>query len=481
MILVGLFAFAAVATLGGLGLVPQELTADLSLNVEYIKGFTAHLDGMGILATGGAVGALTKEAMETATKELREKITEVTKKETGELRENLEKQILELETKITSGEIAGKGVAEFKEESAKRSEANVKLIEEIEAKVQKFADDQNERFEKLEKGRPLGNDPSNNFGKGLGEAITASGMTSTKKGKCYYEFKSWPGRGYKDISTVTDNVYPREMVPGIIGPAQRQLRVRDLLPVLRTNNNTVWFVSETALTDNAGPQTLAATKGETTFQVTADSETVRTLAHFIQVPNQLLDDIEALEDYINSRMLFLLDQEEEDQLLYGNDTGQNLNGLITQATAFDTSLTTELGVTDVTDLDRLRAAIAQVQVAQYAPSGVLLHPYNWAGIELLKESTRGYVFANPHNLAPASIWGLPVVPTVAIASPDFLVGAFNIGAAIWDRQQAGIAISTEDSDNFQTNMATVRAEKRMTLTVYRTLSFVQGDFANTVT
>ena len=77
--------------------------------------------------------------------------------------------------------------------------------------------------------------------------------------------------------------------------------------------------------------------------------------------------------------------------------------------------------------------------------------------------------------------GLPVVATVAMSSPDFLVGAFNVGAAIWDRQQSNIAISTEDSTNFQLNLATIRAEERLALTVYRTASFIEGNFANTIT
>jgi HK97 family phage major capsid protein len=238
------------------------------------------------------------------------------------------------------------------------------------------------------------------------------------------------------------------------------------------------------LTDNAAPQTaLGAAKGESTFQITVDSESIKTIAHFIQIPTQILDDIPALTDYVNARMQFMLDQEEEDQLLYGNDTGQNLNGLMTQATAFDTSLLTEFGVSASgdTDIDILRAAIAQCQAAQFPPTAIVLGVYNWAAIELAKDAEYRYILANPFNLAQPRLWGLPVVATTAMTSPDFLVGAFNLGAAIWDRQQSSLAISTEDSDNFQKNLATVRAEKRMTLTVYRPASFVEGNFLNTIT
>jgi len=475
--LVGLFAFVAIASVIG---VPIQEMGTLELNVEWIKGFTSHSDGIA-LATVAA--AMTKEQMTELSETFKGKVTEMTKGIQDEIKANLEVQIKELETRINVGEAAGEGVADLKLESAKRSEKNLELVTELQKMVKAYADETNSKFEKLNSTKSQGGDGLTNFGAGLAKALTDAEMTSTAiKKSARFEFKNYADlMGRKDVSVADGDAYSRQRVPGIVGPAQRQLRVADLIPRLRTNENTVYFLRETSLTDNAGPQTLGSTKEESTFAIDLTSDTVKTLAHFIQVPLQILDDVEALEDYINTRMLYMLEKEEEDQLVYGSGTGQNLNGLITQATAYDTSLATEMGVTDVTDMDRIRVAMAQVQVAEYAPSGILMHPYNWASIELLKESTRGYIFANPQGVATPTLWGLPVVSTTAITSPDFLVGAFDIGAAIWDRQQSAIAISTEDSDNFQKNLATIRAEKREVLTVYRTASFVQGDFAEQIT
>lgn len=481
-ILVGLFAFVAIASATGLGLIPQDMSVELGLNVEWLKGFTSHTDGTS-LAVVAAAATMTKEQIKEVSEAMQTKMEELTSGISEKIKANLEVQIKDLEVRIETGEAAGDGVADLKEESANRSEENSKLVAEIEAKVKAFADDVNAKVDKLSDSKHELPADYANMATGLSEAMEQAGMKSDEANKrAIFKFKSFDKLITKDISVADADAYTRQRVPGIVGPAERQLRVRDLIPVLRTNNNTVYFIRETSLTDNAAPQSaLGAVKGETTFNIDLTSDTVKTIAHFIQVPVQILDDIEALEDYVNARMLYLLDQEEEDQLVYGAGTGQNLNGLITQATAFDTSLATELGVTDETDLDKIRLAIAQVQVAEYAPSGILMHPYNWAGIELLKESTRGYIFNTPQGSLTPALWGLPVVPTTAVNSPDFLVGAFQIGCAIWDRQQSSIAISTEDSDNFQRNLATIRAEKREVLTVYRTLSFVQGDFANQVT
>ncbi len=464
-----------------MGFAPIDMSTTLELNVEWVKGYTGHTDGVRLIAEAAGAG-VAKEALEKAVTEVKAELEKATEGIRTELKTNLETQIKELDARIDAGEKAGEGVAELKEESAQRSTANAEFVEKMEKMVKTHADSLNKKLDELAGLKAKTNPLNVNYGEGLAKAATEKGMDpGTNDMKAIFKFEGMMPHARKDISVSGATVYEPQYVPGIIGPGERGLRVRDLLPRNRTSQNQVFFVSETSLTDNAGPQALGATKGETTFIVTVDSETVQTIAHFIQVPTQLLDDIPALEDYTNGRMMFLLDQEEEDQLLYGDDTGQNLNGLMTQATSFDTTLLTEFGVSDVTDIDRLRAAIAQVNVAEYPASGIVMHTYNWAAIELLKESTKGYIFALPQDRAVARMWGLPVVPTSAMASPDFLVGAFSLGAAIWDKQASQISISTEDADNFQKNMATIRAEERITLTVYRTLAFVEGNFSATIT
>ena len=62
----------------------------------------------------------------------------------------------------------------------------------------------------------------------------------------------------------------------------------------------------------------------------------------------------------------------------------------------------------------------------------------------------------------------------------FLVGAFKLGAQIFDREDANVEISTEDSDNFRKNLVTIRAEERLALAVYRPESFIKGDFSDSL-
>lgn len=169
---------------------------------------------------------------------------------------------------------------------------------------------------------------------------------------------------------------------------------------------------------------------------------------------------------------------EEQQILAGDGTGQNLLGLIPQATAY--AVGTYSAATD-TKIDRLRRAMLQVRVAEYRTSGFVLNPVDWADIQLMKDSEGRYIWSDPTVNNGFNIWGLPVVETNAIAAGKFLAGAFNMAASVIDREEASVEVSTEDSDNFRRNMVTILAEERLALAVFRPDSFVYGNLATGTT
>jgi HK97 family phage major capsid protein len=105
-----------------------------------------------------------------------------------------------------------------------------------------------------------------------------------------------------------------------------------------------------------------------------------------------------------------------------------------------------------------------------------MNPIQWAGIELLKDTLGRYLYGNPDNTTTGRLWGRPVVSTQAMTSGKFLVGDFAAHAQILDRQDANVAISYENKDNFERNMATIRIEERLALAIYRPEAFVKGTF-----
>jgi HK97 family phage major capsid protein len=264
---------------------------------------------------------------------------------------------------------------------------------------------------------------------------------------------------------------------GIINNPNRVLTIRDALPVGRTSSNLVEFTKENVYTNNAGPQydspaTENVTKPESGITFTLATAAVVTLAHFIPVSRQVLDDSPQLESYVNSRLIYGLKLEEEDQLLNGNGASGNIGGLLKSGnfTAYNRAVTGD------TKLDTLRRAITQAQLSEFMADTIVLNPADWEEIELLKATDNQYVWSNPVAMAGPQIWGKRVIPTNSITAGTFLVGAMAMGAQVWDRMDAAVQISYEDGDNFKKNMATLLAEERLALTVYRPSAFVSGSF-----
>ena len=182
------------------------------------------------------------------------------------------------------------------------------------------------------------------------------------------------------------------------------------------------------------------TKPQSDLKFDIRTAAVTTIAAWVLATRQILDDAPMLQSYIDGRLRYGLAYAEELQLLHGDGTGTNLHGIYTQATAF-----ADPGVVPLPQrLDVLRFAMLQATLAEYQATGFVLHPTDWAGIELTKDSQGRYIIGDPKAESQPRVWGLPVVATQAMLLGKFLIGAFRQGAQIFDRQNATVELSTED-------------------------------------
>jgi HK97 family phage major capsid protein len=277
---------------------------------------------------------------------------------------------------------------------------------------------------------------------------------------------------------------PPQRVAGIFQPLSQRLSVRDILTVLPATSNLIEFVKESSSTNNAAPQGHGSSpftaenvaKPESALAFALAYEPVQTIGHWIPVSRQVQDDAPSLQAYIDNRMLYFLKLAEERQLLNGTGAAGDLNGLITQATAYDTGLN---AVGD-TNIDKLRHAMLQIELANAFVSAFVFNPTDWHDIELIKttgtSSSGEYIFANPHNMGVPNIWGRPVVSSQSITAGNFLAGDFPLAANLYDRMQSTVEVSREHSDFFVKNMVAILCEERLALVVYRSEALVYGAF-----
>jgi HK97 family phage major capsid protein len=105
-----------------------------------------------------------------------------------------------------------------------------------------------------------------------------------------------------------------------------------------------------------------------------------------------------------------------------------------------------------------------------------LHPDDWEDIELTKTTDGAYVFANPLGLAGPTLWGRPVIATAAQTPGEFTLGAFNLAAQIFDREDIAVEIATQNEDDFVHNIVTIRGEERLALAIHRPEAIIDGAF-----
>lgn len=317
-----------------------------------------------------------------------------------------------------------------------------------------------------------GNNTPSSVGQQLIEApeflewIKGGGIKSTQSG-FVFPCKNIIGTTTTNATTVG---VPVDFQAGVIPLPVRRMTVRDLITPGRTTSNMIAYVKETGFTNNAATvsETIQKPQSEITYSLT--QQAVVTIAHFVKSSKQILDDFAALQSNIDFRLRYGLKFVEETQLLNGSGVGNNLNGLYTQATAYSAPIS----VPAPTKIDTLRLMLLQVEIALYSATGIVLHPSDWAAIELTKNTQGSYIFANPQSLAQPALWGRPVVTTQAMTVDTALVGAFMLGAQLFDREDANVVISTENQDDFIKNMVTIRAELRLALAVYRPQAFVKN-------
>lgn len=256
--------------------------------------------------------------------------------------------------------------------------------------------------------------------------------------------------------------------------ARRRPRIRDLLSVVNTNQGSVEWLKQTTRDNQAAPQVEGALKAESDYAWELQNLPIRTIAHWTRATVQILDDAPALQSTIDGELRYGLAIAEDLQLLSGDGTGVNLDGLITNATNYVADFTPA----NETMIDKIGLAALQVTLADYEPNGVAVHPSDWMRMRLLKDGDGKYLLGDPQSTPNPLIHGLPVVPTVAMTRDKFLVGDFARAATLYDRQEPTVAISTEDRDNFVTNRITVRAEERLALAIKNPTALSYGDFGN---
>ena len=288
---------------------------------------------------------------------------------------------------------------------------------------------------------------------------------------------------YSGLPSGTPSQFGAVERDGIVPIAQRRSRVRDLFPARTTNAAVIEYFRQSGFTNAASvvPEYSSGAFGQkpqSSMTFVGEQAPVRTIAHWEAAHRNVLADEPQLRSIIDNELLYGLRLTEDNQILSGAGTGEDLTGIL-NTTGIQTYSWSAGATTPVADTkaDALRRAATLAYLAYYEPTGIIVHPSDWEDIELTKNSQGTYLLAmSVAGGAESRVWRIPVIDTPAITEGTALVGAFGTGAQLYDREAANIRISENHEDFFTRNAIVVLAEERLALAVKRPESFVKVTF-----
>ena len=373
----------------------------------------------------------------------------------------------------------GDNLKAFAEKAEKQTSRHVALGEETKASVDKLLTEQGELQARLRAAEQTiaaldGGDLTGKEKQTLGQWFAQQDEVKGYQGGKLVLNAAKIGDAVVSDRTGSDNIVAPQRLAGIYGPQGRQLRVRDLLSWGTTTSNSIEYVRESSHTFNAASvgENPTNAKPKSKLEFASASAPVATIAHWVPASKQVLADVAQMAAYIDGRLRYGLDLAEEEQLLKGTGVGLDIDGIFSQATNY--AKPSGAVVSDETAIDVLRLALLQAELAEYTADGMVLSPTAWANIELTKDGSKGYIFANPQAVNQQVLWGRSVVSSNSMEDGEFLVGNFAAGAMGWDRQLTSVGIAEQHEDFFVRNMVAILAEKRIALTVFRPDAFVKG-------
>ena len=287
-------------------------------------------------------------------------------------------------------------------------------------------------------------------------------------------------------TTLNTTGYPPESLraPGILETALRDPNaVIGLFDQIQTDQNAFVYLEETTFTNNAGEIAESgdiSSANESALAFTERTESIRKIATFLPVTDELLADVAGIQGYVNSRLTTMMRLRMDNQLLNGDGSAPNLTGVLNKSGINTFAYGSYSG--ELRKIGQIYQAITEIRKDAFIePDAVVMHPSDWYDIVTTTSSVETSGSRNPlfvvaggfgADVAP-TIWGLKVVPSTAIAEGTMLVGKFGGGdaAQIVSRQGVDLAVSDSHSDFFAKNQLAIRLTMRMGFVVYKPTAF----------
>ncbi|MES2093827.1 MAG: phage major capsid protein [Actinomycetota bacterium] len=266
------------------------------------------------------------------------------------------------------------------------------------------------------------------------------------------------------------SLIPPVLLPGVVSKQHEPTRILDFIPTSPISSPSIEFVSHTATTGAAGMVARGGAKPEVNLTLAQTILVARKIAAHSAIPDEILADFNTFAAYVQAELLRQITDVENQQILSGLGTGEELTGILTTA-----GLLVRAKATD-TPLDAIEQAVKDLRVGPSFcdPTLIVMHPTDFSTVRRSKDSQLRYLLsADPSAAEVNSIWGIPVAVTTQITLGTALMGNFEIGTQGYLREGITLTSSNSSGSDFTNNLTRYLVEERLTVGVARPSAFVK--------
>lgn len=283
----------------------------------------------------------------------------------------------------------------------------------------------------------------------------------------------------------TNDVVPNAM-PFVIPqyPFEEPFDVRSYFPVGTVDSGSLDYPKELLYTDGMGVDAETDASSETSITFEMATENAHRIATFAEVSRRALRNTAWLSQYLANRFMEKFVKLLNTQALVGDGTGENLNGVITQATAWDgTGYADSIPAGESTLIDAVLALKSELYAtANVTANACFVNPITHFQLTVQKTTTRDYaydqVLAQVDSDGVWRIGGMALVQSKDVTAGDALVGMVSPNV-LQILMNGGIDMATTQShaSNFISSQVAFRFEADILFPVYRPYAFIYDTLA----
>ncbi len=205
-----------------------------------------------------------------------------------------------------------------------------------------------------------------------------------------------------------------------------------------------------------------AVKPQVHFPNEPKTVSLKKIAGIVKESDELIDDARWLASIINGRLLNELNRVRQSTVIADL---LGTSGLGTATAAADAA-----AIADAIDL----AMMTVIEDTGFDADGIIMTPALWHVLNVGKNTGQDY-YGDGYFRAPMarSLWGIPVAVNPAMTENHIVVGSFKGCASLVGKAEGVTVESTNtDTDDFQRNLMTLRAECREVICVRQPSGFI---------